>query len=386
MAAARQVMDDKPDKPDRVDEVVWTGKSDRRVLNRAEIYEPRKITRARAAYEVTQEGGKAAGQQAKPRPADKPAPAAAPAPPPTKAKSAAQPIAKPPRPVATQPRPTPQPAPPAARPVPAATPVRAAAPPPAPARLQSHAIAKTVVGSFVERMKQEAQRKGGSLSLKDIEALDHEFEQKTAALEALFEKTFQEYARGGIQGRREERRHAPFDRLIVTPIEHLFPGRGKATPAKGGLSRRILPGFFMAVSIMMGADVTEQCRDKARVIFDRVNKGAEAPDWQAFAADPEARVLIGDALVAMAVHFANPDKRATWVMDMINNHLSPPESEPDTPADWRLGRPAYERMVDALFSEIMAAVNNAKAREGLTLRHGPETCASLVTIMKGLGA
>jgi hypothetical protein len=43
-------------------------------------------------------------------------------------------------------------------------------------------------------------------------------------------------------------------------------------------------------------------------------------------------------------------------------------------------------MIDALFAEIMAAVNNAKAREGLTRRYGPETCASLVTLMKGLGA
>ena len=125
--------------------------------------------------------------------------------------------------------------------------------------------------------------------------------------------------------------------------------------------------------------------DPADYVVERLNAAA-APDWQTFAADAETRVLLSDALVAMAVHFANPDKRAAWVIDMINNHLSPAESEPDTAADWRLGRPAYERMIDALFSGIMAAVNHAKARENLTLRYGPETCASLVTIMKGLGA
>jgi len=384
------------DKPDRVKEVVWTGRSNRRVRDGAEVYEPKKIAGARTVYEMARGGEKSAGTPAKPLYADQPVPRQ-PSPPattkpsvpsdgPARARTAgAAPAAAPTKPAAV--------ARPAAAARPVTQPPARVAPPPSPvksappsSRRQSHVIAKTVVGSFVERMKLEAQRKGGSLSLKDIEALDHEFEQKTAALEALFEKTFQDYARSMAGERREERRHTPFDRLIVTPIEHLFPGRGAVTPTKGGLSRRVLPGFFMAVSIMMGTDVTEQCRDRAKIIFDRVNGGADDPNWKAFSADPETRVLLTDALVAMAVHFANPDKRAVWVIDIINNHLSPPESEPDTPADWRLGRPAYERMIDALFSEIMAAVNNAKAREGFTLRYGPETCASLVTLMKGLGA
>lgn len=383
------------DEPDRVKEVVWTGRSDRRVQNDAEIYEPKKIAGARTVYEVARDSEKVAGKQAKPLYTDKqpprPAPRPAPAKPPVQADghatrvraAVAAPAGTAPRPAPAPAKPTPQPAPPAGRVARPESPGKSAPPS---SRQQSHIIAKTVVGSFVERMKQEAQRKGGSLTLRDIESLDHEFEQKTAALEALFEKTFQDYARSMVGGQREERRHTPFDRLIVTPVEHLFPGHGAVAPAKGGLSRRILPGFFMAVGIMMGADVTEQCRDRAKIIFNRINGAAADPNWKAFGADPEARVLLTDALVAMAVHFANPDKRAVWVIDMINNHLSPPESEPDTPADWRLGRPAYERMIDSLFSEIMAAVNNAKTREGLTLRYGPETCASLITLMKGLGA
>jgi len=248
------------------------------------------------------------------------------------------------------------------------------------------AIAETMVGSFLDRMKAEAERKGGTLTLTDIEALNHEFEQKTAALEALLEQGFQEYLRAHATGKRPERRHSPFDRLVVTPIEDLFPRRGPI-PTKPVLSRRILPGFFMAVNMMMGADGVEECRRRAKDIFDRVNAGtADDAGWKPFLADAESQQLLTDSLVGMAVHFANPDKRAAWLMDVINNHLGPPQSEPGIPSDWKLGQPAYERMIDALFAELMETVGNARARAAITRRFGPETCASIVTIMKGLGA
>ncbi len=243
-----------------------------------------------------------------------------------------------------------------------------------------------MVGSFLERMKAEAQRKGGTLTLTDIEALDLEFEQKTAALQELLEQSFQEYLRAHALGKRPERRHSPFDRLIVTPIEHLFPRRDPI-PTKPVLSRRILPGFFMAVSMMIGADVIEDYRKQAKDIFERVGAGtAGDAGWKPFLADAQAQRLLADSLVGMAVHFANPDKRATWFMAVINNHLRPPHAEPGIASTWKLGRPAYERMVDALFSDLRAAAVTAKEREALTRRFGPETCASIVTIMRALGA
>lgn len=354
------------EKPKRVKEVVWTGTSDRRVRKDSDVNEPTRIARPRPAKEV----GRTIDPLVAPRSPRGTAGAAPPRPSPAEAPVRPSPSAAPGRPAA--PPPQPQAAP------------RAAAPP---SRERGLAIAQTVVGSFVDRMKAEAQRKGGTLSLKDIEALNHEFEQKTAALETMLEKGFQEYVRAHAAGKRPERRHSPFDRLIVTPIEELFPGRHGPIPTKPALSRRILPGFFMAVNMMIGADAIEHSRLRAQTIFERVTADTPGnPGWSAFLADSEARRLLDDSLVGMAVHFANPEKRAAWFMHMINNHLSPLQGEPGFPADWRLGTTAYERMIDALFSDLMAAVGSAKGRENLTRRFGPETCASIVAIMKGLGA
>lgn len=363
-------MDEKPN-PKPVQEVVWTGSSDRKLRDEAEVYQPRKVAKGRAVYEIGE------GEADTPKRTVPPAPAKSPAKPstvaPMKPAAPAKPAAAAPTPAAAAPKP------PAAR-KPAATPA-------ATAREQSRVIAQTVVGSFVDRMKAEAQRKGGHLSLKDIDSLDQEFTQKTQALEVLFEKTFQEYARTFAKQSGEERRHHPFDRLMVGAIERVLSGGKGPSIEKGGISRRILPGFFMAVNMMMGPDVMAEYRLKAGTIFDRVNKaGANGANWSGFTQDSEARTLRLDALVDMAVHFANPDKRAAWFMGMINDHMAPPETDPDTEPDWTLGRPAYERLIDSLFSDLMAAINDAKAREGITKRFGPETCASVADIMKGLGA
>ena len=157
------------EKSKRVQEVVWTGKSDRRMRTDSEFFEPAKTETGRTVYKASQDAPKAPEAEAvrvTPRPAVPP-PSAKPAQPAPAAKAPPPKV----RPASEISKSAPSPAKPRPAPLP-----RMSTP-----REQSRVIAKTVVGSFVERMKTEAQRKGGSLTLKDIEALDQEFEQKTAA-------------------------------------------------------------------------------------------------------------------------------------------------------------------------------------------------------------
>ena len=238
------------EKPKQVEEVVWTGTSDRTVQNEAEFYEPGKKASGKTVYKEARE------VQPTPR---KQVPTPAP-------KTAVQPAAKPQQPAQKKPAPAPQ-----AKPAPA--PVQAVT-----ARDKGRVIAQTVVGSFVDRMKAEAQRKGGSLSLNDIEALDQEFAEKTAALEVLFEKSFEDYARSFAKSTGEERRETPFDRLIVGPCERLLCGGKGPSSAKGGLSRRIMPGFFMALNMMLGPDEVAAFRTEAEKIFKTVKKSGGSVD------------------------------------------------------------------------------------------------------------
>lgn len=367
------------DKLKEVQEVVWTGKSNRQIANDAELFDPEKSSPGKLLRANRGTGGTAGdlGKPIYPKAANRPQ-ARPPVPPVKKAppRRAAPPAAPMKKPVASAKPPASSPKPPAAV---AGTKGTGAMP-----RQKGRFIARAVVGSFVDRLKAEARSKGGTLTLKDIESLEQEFEQKTAALESLFEKTFEDYARAYANGDASERRGRPFDRLIVQPFERLFPGGDGPSIDKGGISRRILPGFFMGVNMMVGPDVMADYHIRAKKIFKRIG-GVDGGDWRPFYDDPEAQDLRLDALIAMAVHFSNPDKRANWFMSMINDHLTPVDP---TAADagWRLARPTYERLVDALFADLMTAVSAPKARNSITKRFGPETCALVAEIMKGLGA
>ncbi|MBL6945017.1 MAG: hypothetical protein ISR47_00080 [Rhodospirillales bacterium] len=333
-------------KSEQVEEVIGTGKSDRKVRNEFEIFEPSKSSTGKTVYKIAHEAGLTSSKRAEPLYPD-----------------------------AADARPAALPQEPAKAPAPAKA---------VTAREKGRVIAQTVVGSFVDRMKTEARRKGGRLSIDDIAALDQEFLGKAAALEVLFEKTFEEYAQANAEYAAKDRRENPFDRLMIAPLEKLLAGGKGPSAAKGGISRRIMPGFFMALNMMLGPDEMAAYRAKAGAIFDRVNKSGGAVDWSAFFA--AAKDLRLDVSISMAVHFAKPDKREAWFLDIINNHLAPPETDPDTDAGWTLSRHSYERLIDVLFSDLMTAVGSPGARKTITKRFGPETCASVAAIMKGLGA
>ena len=219
-----------------------------------------------------------------------------------------------------------------------------------------------MVVSFVDRIKQEATRKGGSLSLNDIAALDEEFAQRTVACKPAFEKTFDEYIRAarssGADWHPREGRAAPSGgQRLRTPTG--APGESRP----GSLSRRVLPGFFMAMGLMMGPDAMSAFDRRAKILVQRNRvDGDEPATWDRVMQDPEAEVLRLEALVAIAVHFANPDRRAAWFVDMVNNSLA--EASGDEPeAEWRLSRPAYERLIDALFNPVMKAITGQENRE-----------------------
>jgi hypothetical protein len=129
------------------------------------------------------------------------------------------------------------------------------------------------------------------------------------------------------------------------------------------LSRRILPGFFMAVNMMIGADAVEECRRTAKDIFDRVRPGGLGQaGWTPFLSDCRAQQLLADSLVSMGRHFANPDKRAACSSMWTTNHLSPPLGEPAsaTTAALPAGLRADERRPDF---RPKTAVGSARTRE-----------------------
>ena len=199
-------------------------------------------------------------------------------------------------------------------------------------KAQGQALAETVVSSLIERMTAVAESKGGTLTLQDIQNLGAEFQKQTTALSTVFEKTLNQSAKTAKSKNWDQLRKAPFDRIVVKTFSHLFADGTQLTEQKKGLSRRMLPGFFVALGMMLGEENLRGLQDRCRDILDRLRQEkGDAFEWTDFYEDAEARPLMVDAMVSIALHFENMSRREGWFIDIVNTHLGPAD-DPNAPA------------------------------------------------------
>ena len=254
---------------------------------------------------------------------------------------------------------------------------------------QSRAMAEAVIGSFLDRLTAEAERRGGSLNVNDIRAIGHEFEKKTEALQAVFETSFEAYVRIRERAVWNQARQYPFDRLIVKKFEPLFPGTGGVDLRDGGLSRRILPGFFLAMNLMLGDDVIEDYQARCRAIIERLQeKSGDAFNWDDAYDDPEADRVTLDSVAAMASYFGDLEKRTAWFLGIINDNLAPPNTarEGEDSATWQFTEEGFHHFLAALFADVRQTMTTEGGRLAITKSHGGEACAALWDILEKLEA
>jgi hypothetical protein len=250
---------------------------------------------------------------------------------------------------------------------------------------KSRALAATVVNSFCERLVAEASRHDGVLTLQDIEALNEEFAQKTDALQAVFEKSFEDYVRARERAALQQARNYPFDRVLVSKFERLF-AKDKGL-GLGKLSRRMLPGFFMAMNKMLGPELIETYQERCRRIVQRIRQGrSDEFNWEEVYADRDAKALVLEAEVTIASYFEDVEKRSAWFMEVVNNNLAPaPGGAPPHVASWELTRPAFLQFLRALLVDLKAELAASDGRTRITERYGIQTCLKLAEIMRGIG-
>jgi hypothetical protein len=357
----------KPNEP--IEEIVWTGASDRAVQPPSTPPEP-------------PEAEEGPAEPPPPAPYVPPPAVYVPPPPPPASYVPAMPAAEVPPPPA-------MPLMPPMPPMPVTPPVPPKAPPPSvatPAN-KSRALAETVVASFLDRLTAEAERRGGSLSVRDIQALSHEFEKKTEALQVVFEKSFEDYVRARERSVWDQKREFPFDRQIIGLFSHLFPGPGGTTLEGGALSRRMVPAFLVTMNLMLGHDVVEDYQNRCRKIVEVLKKEhGEAFSWQNVDDSRKVNEVVLDAVIGMANHFEAAEKRSGWFLHAINDHLGPPnvESEGKEAANWQLTDESFPHFMGALFSVVREGMSTETGRLRITMRHGGDTTAVLFDILKRL--
>ena len=320
---------------------------------------------------LIEKGGFENGVAPKPvRPAPPPA-AARPAPPKAPAPAAARPA--PPK------APVPTPAKPAPAPVKATPPVKN----PASVKEQSKVLAQATVGSFVTQMKQAAQANGGMLSIQDLDAMQDNFAAKALEMQAQIEATMDNYADARDREKWNKFRVDPFYRLMVKPFAHLF----SETPSRKGVTRRVLPGFFISIGMLLGPDNVTNYHERCRGIVARLKSeiGEDHFDWDAFYVERDALTVRLDAQVTIAGQFSDYERRSGWFINLVNSHLGPlGDSASEGERRWVLAEQGFRRMMDAMLSDLRKVLSSDKGRERLVKRHGAEVIDNANKALKRL--
>jgi len=343
-------------KPPRSSEVLMFGE-DKPAPQRAEI-----ISFDSDGKQKVDHGGVMRTPLASPPP---PVPAAAPKP---------VPQAKAPTP---QPKPTPAPPPAAKKPAPKAP--KAANP--ASAKEVSKALAVDAVGSFVDQLRETASAKGGVLTLQDIDGMQSEMAAKVNEIETQMEKAFEAYAHANERLRWTPERREVFYRLLVKQFSHMF----KEPVARKSVCRRMLPGFFMALTMLLGPDVVETYQSRCRGIVARLKSehGEKTFDWDLYFNEKDALAVAIDAELLIAARFAEYDKRTSWFMTLVNSNLAPvQDGDSEAVQRWELAEPGLHRMLDALLANLRKVLSSEKGRERLIKRHGGETVSDALKTLK----
>ncbi|OEJ67613.1 hypothetical protein [Magnetovibrio blakemorei] len=249
-------------------------------------------------------------------------------------------------------------------------------------RKRSSAMAQAVVSAFTERLQEEAVKQGGYLSQAHIKQLDIEFQAKADQLTNVFEQAFQDAAREQEELKWSAIKRPAFDRLIVKRFEHLFVHRGADGIPHGSVSRRLLPGFFLALNMMLGPDDLRKFHNRCDLAVDRIMKGKLPVDWDFVDKDAEILEIILDAQYAIAVHFEDTARRSTWFTQIVNSHLAPPTHDHAADANWELSHRALHMLLNGLMSDLHKAVSDDLAWRHFKDRHPEADRTSIAVILE----
>lgn len=238
-------------------------------------------------------------------------------------------------------------------------PAQAPAPAPASGAVGTHArmLAQTILDTVTEKLKSEAWRRGGQLDIDDIERIAAELKAKQAQLEAVFRQTFEQYVQARERAAFDHARQFPFDRLIVNTFAHLFSAERAKADGTDQVTRKVLPGFFLAIDKMLPPEKLEEFQERCRQILKTLSGDNEQQtDWTKLYNDAEAKDLLIDALCVFAPYFEALERRKHWFLPLVNDNLQPGEN-------WNLTDRGFYNLALAMFAPLQRALTEKHARD-----------------------
>lgn len=237
-------------------------------------------------------------------------------------------------------------------------------------RARSRAMAEAVISAFAATLKTEARKRGGFLTLPDLDELDVSFREKTAELTDVFEMAFNDAAREQEELKWNQIKRPAFDRLMVKRFDHMFMIKNREGVSHGTFPRRFIPGFFLALNMLLGPEAMENFHKRSDKVMAQVMKGIIPVDWDLLDQNDEMKDIILDGQLAIAWQFNDTKKRSKWFIQLVNANLAPTsQNAPDVEANWEMDHRSFLKLINALLHDLKIAVNDAQEWKRLKRRN-----------------
>ncbi len=280
----------------------------------------------------------------------------------------------------------------------ASAPAAAETPPPASAEQRAAAkrLAREAVASaqehveglgnlihqkFMDMLKRRVTAKGGHLDDDDIAEMDAEFRVGMKEIETVFLTAAESFAKARERNRAESERGNAFQRLMVHTFETRLAPDAVVAREPDRLSRRILPGFFNALSLMIGPDNLSRFQKSASELADRMHrKLGDNFTWNEVYKTRESHRITLRAEILIAQHFKDMDKRVDWLVAMINSNMIP--ADPERPgANWSLTEDAARALLHDLFADLRTTLTKSGTHDALAREIDAKTLQVLESVI-----
>lgn len=233
-------------------------------------------------------------------------------------------------------------------------------------------------------LQERAAEGGGSLDASAIAvSLADMKNPKSPVMGAICRAAWQECERLFESESRKEDRKAPFERLMVWPFAHLLPAGGNRDGEGETISRRIIPGYMAAIEDIIGPVAFGRNQERCRELVQGIrNKRGGAFSWDDVYADPMARAIVDDVLVALAMEFQEFDDQRDWFIGLVNDAMPMPTNGSGHPT--ALEDESFAAIMRALFRDLADRLDSEETRALVVARYDRAMVARVETLLEEL--
>ena len=249
-------------------------------------------------------------------------------------------------------------------------------------------LAESVLDDYNKQLIDMVQNSTHGLSIDDIRSFLTEYKAETiAADQPKFKAHFQRCLNRREQEVFDPNRREPFKRVLTMRFVDMFPPEGALDDSGTYVSRRVLPGLFLALEKMVGSDPFILGFKACSGVIDSIKDANGVVIWEYLYTHSAALEAVDELLMRLVTHFDKPMKRIKWMLNIINNDLADPHDfyfEGDANRDWQLSERGLINMLRHLFRNLRHRLKDKKQAQALAKKYGQEATRQLVALITAL--